>query len=102
MHLITSTSWVFVYNLYFQTLVCIGAMFILKYGKTLNTPRSFLIRWKFFEELFKCGLCLGFWIGIIYGIYLNSSVLQWGLYSSAICWLADNIISTFQKHLYPK
>ena len=71
-------------------------MWILKYGTILNLPRNFLSKNKYFKELFKCSLCLGFWVGIFIG-YINYTldgmnplhVIYLGFSSSAVCWFFD-------------
>jgi len=49
----------------FELISALGLTYILKYGSILNNLRSFLIKNDFFNELFKCSLCLGFWSGVI-------------------------------------
>ena len=94
-------------DIFFNTFVLIGATFILKYGKILNPVRSYLtdtttiFRKEFFIDLFKCSLCLGFWVGLFFGLFFDGSFTTWALYSSAVCWLADHAIMIAQKHLYP-
>jgi hypothetical protein len=78
----------------------IGLCFILKYGSILNFIRKPLTKIKFFEELFKCALCLGFWVGCLFGLVLDGSFLLWCFYSSASCWAADHLIMLAQKKLY--
>ena len=49
-------------------MACIGLMCILKYGSILSWPRDVLTsRIEFFEDLFGCSLCLGFWCGVAVG-----------------------------------
>lgn len=61
-----------------QILVLIGACFILKYGSILNPIRDRLNKIKFFKELLSCALCLGFWIGLIFGVL-------WTVFPSCLC-----------------
>jgi len=80
---------------------CLGFVFILKYGTILAWFRAFLSKLKFFEELFKCSLCLGFWVGLAHSIFFYYT--QWNnLYyllpfmSSGFCWLFDSLVSYLQ------
>lgn len=75
---------------------CVGTVFILKYGSILNSIRDVLTSCNyFFEDLFKCSLCLGFWVGcfwsLIYGGHLYTPFAV-----SAICWSADTILQFIQ------
>jgi hypothetical protein len=78
----------------------IGLCFILKYGSILNWIRNLLTTLKFFEDLFKCALCLGFWVGLLFGLFLPGFFLIWAFYSSAICWFADHLIMLAQEKLF--
>jgi hypothetical protein len=78
----------------------IGLCFILKYGSILNFVRIPLTKIKFFEELFKCALCLGFWVGCFFGLFFHGVFLFWGFYSCAVCWGADHLIMLLQKFIY--
>lgn len=94
-------------ELIFHTFVLIGATFILKYGSILNGIRNYLTNTtkvfnkEFFTKLFKCALCLGFWVGLFFGLFFDGCSITWALYSSAVCWMADHAIMIAQKHLYP-
>jgi sulfopyruvate decarboxylase TPP-binding subunit len=92
-------------NLWFESFSIIGCCFILKYGSILNIIKNQLIKIKLLRELFNCGLCLGFHIGLWKTLILNQSSfensLYWAFYSAAICWLADHLIMIIQNHLYP-
>ena len=78
-------------------LACVGLTFILKYGTILRIPRNFLCRFKFFKELFKCSLCLGFWSGIaVYAVTQNYILLP--LASAAVCWCVDSIVAVIQYY----
>lgn len=78
-----------------ELLACVGLTFILKYGSILNWPRKLLCRLEFFQELFKCSLCLGFWSGII--IYtVDQQNLLLPLASAATCWAADSVVAILQ------
>ena len=82
-------------------LACIGATFILKYGTILNPVRKILYKWPAFEELFKCSLCLGFWVGLYFGIlacFIEEDIkfIFLCFVSPCICWFADTIITLLQ------
>ena len=75
-------------------LACFGLMCIIKYGSILNIPRSFICRLHSkIDELFKCSLCLGFWIGIFVGAVeykLHNNMLYFIPFISAgVCWFGD-------------
>jgi hypothetical protein len=89
-------------ELFFQTFVLIGFCFILKYGSILDFFRNFLSKKDFFKRLFKCCMCLGFWVGIFFGIFWSGSfwlIPLWGFYSSSICWFADYVTMVVDKYL---
>lgn len=80
----------------------IGLCLILKYGSILNPIRDFFSKKEFFKKLFHCCMCMGFWVGILFGIFLSGSIWlipAWGFYSSAICWFADYLTQIFDKIL---
>ena len=83
-------------------IACIGLTFIIKYGSILSWIRTPLTSISFFKELLSCSLCIGFWSGIVVGIF--------GLYnthdnvffllpfiSAAVCWFSDCIIGILQS-----
>lgn len=75
-------------NLIYVTFACVGLMFIVKYGTIFDRPRNWLkSKFKLFDELFSCALCIGFWCGAGIGIYTGYVLLP--LYSAAVCWLVD-------------
>jgi len=78
-----------------ELLACVGLTFILKYGSILNWPRKLLCRLEFFQELFKCSLCLGFWSGIIV-FTVDQQNLLLPLASAATCWAADSVVAILQ------
>jgi len=86
----------------FILLACAGLTFILKYGSILSWLRTPLSRIKFFGELFKCSLCLGFWSGVLITIFLSYLELWNPIYcllpfaSSAFCWACDGLIGIIQ------
>ena len=54
-------------------LAILGLLWIIKSGSILNKPRSWITRKsRFFATLFRCSLCIGFWIGLGYGCYQYS------------------------------
>jgi len=93
-------------NLWFESLSLIGCCFILKYGTILDFIREPLTKFKFFRDLFKCALCLGFHIGfwkvLIFQEFSIGLALSFGFYSAAICWLGDHLIMVAQNYLYPE
>jgi hypothetical protein len=86
-------------NLVFQTFCLIGLCFILKYGAILNLPRNFLMRFKFFELLFDCCLCLGFWCGVFFGFFWGGSWF-WCFYGSSVCLFADLLMKKIRKEVF--
>lgn len=52
----------------------IGSTFILKYGAPTKFIRDFFSKWTWGENLFKCSLCLGTWVGILSIPFLNKEV----------------------------
>ena len=85
----------------FALLACIGLTFILKYGSIISFPRNLLRRLSFFDALFECSLCLGFWAGVIvscaiYFIDWNPSFLFLPLASAALGWSSDSILRVIQ------
>ena len=78
-----------------ELLACVGLTFILKYGSVLNWPRKLLCKIGFFQELFKCSLCLGFWSGV--GVYMiEQQTLLLPFASAATCWAADSAVAILQ------
>lgn len=83
-------------------MACIGLMCILKYGSILSWPRDVLTsRIEFFEDLFGCSLCLGFWCGVAVGSAMF--FLDWNPYyyllplvSAACCWFFDSLLMVIQ------
>ena len=83
-------------------LSCIGLMCVLKYGSILAWPRDFLAsRSEFFEDLFDCSLCLGFWCGTglataLYFIEWNMNYCFLPFASAATCWFFDSVLRVIQ------
>lgn len=84
-------------ELVFNSIACIGLMFILKYGSILAFIRNRLTKINFFRELFSCSLCLGFWSGLITGLVTNTNPLLFCFYGAAICWTADMLLDVVVK-----
>lgn len=84
--------------LIFYTIACIGLCFILKYGSILAFIREPLKEYKYFNELFSCSLCLGFWSGLLVGFYTDFPVTLFAVYGAAVCWYADFILDIIIKH----
>lgn len=78
-----------------ELISCLGLHWILKYGTILNVPRSFLCKNKLLNDLFKCSLCLGFWVGLM-GSFISDNVYL-PFASAAACWFFDNINNTLQS-----
>ena len=78
-------------------------MWILKHGSILNAPRKLLtFHSKILAELFSCSLCLGFWCGILIGLFSyflvdrNNILLLIPFASSALCWFFDSLLDLIQ------
>lgn len=73
----------------------IGTVFILKYG-TILQPFRLKLTGKF-QELFKCSLCLGFWVGGFWAlVYTEHRYIITPFYSAAVCWIADTLLQFVQ------
>jgi|LULM01.1.fsa_nt_gb hypothetical protein len=89
----------------FQLLACLGLVWILKYGTILNFIRSPLCKiHPKIKELFKCALCLGFWVGVVHSLILclagSWPSLTWFYYpfaSAAFCWFMDCLLDLIQS-----
>ena len=67
-------------------------------------PRNYLkSKSKFLNELLSCSLCLGFWFGLFYSIFiyfLNRDILHLIITPfavSAFCWLTDSLLDLIQE-----
>lgn len=88
-------------NLFHDSLVLMGICFILKYATILDFIREPLQNFHpKLKELFNCCLCMGFWIGLLFGICSTQYSLLFSFYSSTVCWVGDYVIQIIQKHLY--
>lgn len=88
-------------SLMFTLAACIGLTFILKYGNILSWPRIILSKLDFFDKLFKCSLCLGFWSGAV--IAIGSYFINWNplfyflpLVSAVGSWVVDSSLRCVQ------
>jgi hypothetical protein len=77
---------------------CVGLHWILKYGTILNLPRVIVCKVSVIEKLFKCSLCLGFWVGAMVSIYTDGDIFLYGLASAGVCWFFDNINNAVQSY----
>lgn len=80
-----------------EVLSIIGFHWIIKYSSILDKPRKLITRFKFFDELIKCSLCLGTWCGAGVALYLNHDVFIYAGTGACCCWVADNINTVLQR-----
>jgi hypothetical protein len=78
----------------------IGLCFILKYGSILERFRTFTSSvFPMLGKLYKCCLCMGFWVGISMIPFLvkiegySYEIVFFPFSCSAICWFADCLIT---------
>lgn len=83
----------------YLSIAAIGLTWIVKYGLPLKWFREYLIKIdKMFFELLKCGLCLGFWMGVILSplVYIQTGdVIDSVLFpfvSAAVSWAIDTLL----------
>lgn len=86
-------------ELIFNTGCIIGLVLILKYGSILDKPRNFLTKWKFFKQLFDCGLCLGFWCGVFFGLFWGNP-FSWCWYGAAAGLFGDLTMNLLKKKIW--
>lgn len=86
-----------------EILACVGLTYILKYGSILNIPRGILTKFKIFQELFKCSLCLGFWSGVIisyinyiFKLCVTQDMILLPFIGACVCWVADSVVTILQ------
>lgn len=89
--------------MWFELISSLGLTYILKYGTILHTLRLFLSKNNFFNELFKCSLCLGFWSGVFIAplIFIKYGIIYALLFptaSAAFSWTIDTIHDFIVKH----
>lgn len=87
----------------------LGLCWALMYAQLflIKKPRNYLVnKFTFFDELFKCSKCLGFWCGILtvlFLIYFNDSTLSntelmvYPFASAAFCWFFDSLLDLIQR-----
>lgn len=81
-------------------IAAIGICFIFKYGSILESFRKKTSSWfSCLEKLYKCCLCMGFWVGLILSplLYISEGweldLIVFPFTCSCICWYADSIMS---------
>lgn len=81
-------------------IAAVGICFIVKYGSILESFRTKTASWfSCLEKLYKCCLCMGFWVGLMLTplLYITDNytweLLVYPFTCSCICWYADSIIS---------
>jgi len=86
--------------MFYYWVASIGVCFIIKYGKILEPFRTTTAKvFTFFTSLYKCCLCMGFWVGIIMIPFLyyiegySIELIFFPFSTSAICWIADSAIT---------
>jgi len=87
---------------------CLGLCWGLMYAKlfAVKVPRTFLAsRFSFFNELFKCSKCIGFWCGVSMSLFLfymkdetltHAELIILPFASSAFCWFVDSTLDFIQ------
>jgi hypothetical protein len=85
-------------------IACLGLVWIIKDSYIFQNPRNKLKSISpFFNELFNCALCIGFWVGIGLSFfeyfYLNikENLFYNPFASSAFCWFFDSILDLVQE-----
>ncbi len=86
----------------YYILSCVGLTFIAKYGSILEWIRRPLRKIDYFDQLFNCSLCIGFWSGCYIGcigwfIEDDPKYILMPLISSTCCWFADVLIGVLQS-----
>jgi hypothetical protein len=89
--------------MWFELISSLGLTYILKYGSILKKIRDILSTNSFFNELFKCSLCLGFWSGVILSplIFIKHGTVYALLFptaAAAFSWTIDTIHDFIVKH----
>jgi len=84
-------------------MAAIGICFILKYGSILEkfrTKTSEVL--PILKKLYKCCLCMGFWVGCFISIFLNLEIqiLLFPFTCSAVCWIADLLVTALINFNY--
>lgn len=63
--------------------------------------RQYASKYPFFDELFKCSMCLGVWCGVIVSLLLNyefNHTLIFATYSSFICYITDWLLDFIESY----
>ena len=88
---------------------CLGICWVLMYAQLflIKIPRTYLVdKFSFFNDLFKCSKCLGFWCGLIMSCFLffikdptlsYAELMLLPLVSSAFCWFFDSLLDLIQR-----
>lgn len=88
---------------------CLGICWALMYAQLflINIPRTYLVnKFSFFNDLFKCSKCLGFWSGIIMALFLffikdptlsDNELMVLPFVSAAFCWFFDSLLDLVQR-----
>ena len=83
-----------------EIFAAVGLTCILKYGSILDFIRRPLTRIAYFDELFGCSLCLGFWSGVLVAtyVYFKTGTIEpyMPFVAAAASWLFDTIIGVLQ------
>lgn len=84
----------------FYWMSSIGFCLIMKHGSILENFRQKTSSvFPFLKKLYKCCLCMGFWVGVsmipfLYFIEGDGIELVWYPFStSALCWITDSVLS---------
>lgn len=79
--------------LYFM-LACYGMTQIIVYGTIFDNVRPKEGKW---GELFKCPMCMGFWVGIFNWFFFDveCGIIQAGCISSAVSYILCMLINDF-------
>jgi hypothetical protein len=84
----------------FYWISSIGFCLVVKHGSILESFREKTSElFPFLKKLYKCCLCMGFWVGMsmipfLYVIEGFGIELVWYPFStSALCWIADSVLS---------
>lgn len=83
-----------------EILAAVGLTCILKYGSILDFIRRPLTKIAYFEALFNCSLCLGFWSGVAVSSYAYFTAHEMRPYTpfiaAAAAWWFDMLIGLMQ------
>lgn len=81
-------------------IAAMGICFIMKHGSILESFRKKTSSWfPCLEKLYKCCLCMGFWVGLlmiptlVYKELWTEEVIYFPFTCSAVCWFADSIMN---------